>query len=160
MENLIVVDISPVDYPRNEMSSVHQVVKAMSDMPLEQITNRKQAEEFLESRIPVASTRQFALTNLVPNATGSPRYTWRCNLSVLLHYMETGGISQFPFEGSHPHLNTLAVYGTKSRYVQSHHHSKFKHHFPRVRFAPIDADHWVHAEQPHTFIKVISDFLC
>ena len=77
VEKLIVVDIAPVSY------NVHHytIIDALKSVPLEDISSRKEAEEFLSRYIKDFGTRQFLLKNLYWQA--NDKLAWRFNLEVL-----------------------------------------------------------------------------
>src|SRR6185312_16291582 len=61
ISKLIVVDMSPKQYPEDG----HDVIiEALSNLDLNQIENRKDADEALQSKIPEEGVRQFLLKNL------------------------------------------------------------------------------------------------
>ena len=46
-----------------------------------------------------------------------------------------------------------------SRYINHKNLPAFRAFFPEVRMAELDAGHWVHAEKPTEFRKLVVDFL-
>ncbi|MGR9101268.1 MAG: alpha/beta fold hydrolase, partial [Gammaproteobacteria bacterium] len=61
VEKLVVADIAPVGYRH----SFDGIIRALKDLRLEDIGNRRQAEAALAASIPTESFRQFLLQNLV-----------------------------------------------------------------------------------------------
>ena len=125
-------------------------------MPVEKINNRSEAEDFLRARISGESTIQFLLKNLSREKEGG--YRWKINLPVIVkHYQEilAHKASDAIFEGP-----TLFMRGANSDYIEPTEFPSFKKNFSHAQLKTIaDAGHWVHAEQPESFLRVLLDFL-
>jgi len=56
---------------------------------------------------------------------------------------------------------TLFIAGGNSEYIQADKYSTIKRLFPNSTVETIkDAGHWIHAEKPSEFIKLIRQFIC
>lgn len=150
LDKLVIVDIAPITYPH----SFTALIAALKALPLADISNRKQAENYLAEAIPELSYRQFLLQNLILQENS---YRWRVDLDIfartadnIIGFPQT--LQLRPFLGE-----TLAIAGADSDYVQA---TPTKALFPNALFAEIaDAGHWVHAQQPAAFLATVEGFL-
>ncbi|KAL9652564.1 hypothetical protein ABK040_000132 [Willaertia magna] len=179
IEKAIVVDISPVDYTRDNRWSIHNHVKAMKQMNLSKIKTRADADRQLKelsNGTITSDVRGFLLMNLTRVTTDSNSnieaigWKWRCNLDIIEQYLiEIGG---FPFKLQENHLaelfptvqynkdNILVMRGSKSMYVTDKYEETTNHFFPQHTLKTIDkAGHWTHVDNPKDFIKTVGDFI-
>jgi esterase len=152
VEKLIVVDIGPFSN-----SGGHEVIfDALLSMDLKKIKSRKEADDFLSTKIPQFGVRQFLLKNLSGNKAGE--YFWKMNLPVIYkHYSEILAKVDVnePFEG-----DTLFIRGGKSNYINEGDFPAFKNIFPNAQLKTIEnAGHWVHADAPDQLLKTTINFL-
>lgn len=160
IEKLIVVDISP--YPSSkkmyDMKFYFDALKSIQiSKDLSMPEARKHANQQLSQWITDGDVRQFLLTNLIKNKTGN--YDWRMNLDVLSAKFENE-VVQFPLDTSLICAKpTLFIGGTKSDYLSPSDESRISKLFPAAKFIYLDTGHWVHAEKPHEFVSVVSDFI-
>jgi esterase len=150
VNKLIVADIAPVSYSH----SFDDTLNALRSLPLEEISNRKQAEIMLAAAIPELSYRQFLLQNLVLD---DGHYGWRINLDIFQQMA--------PHIAAFPDINTLQPYpgetlfiaGNDSNFVSAETINK---PFPDSQVKIIhDAGHWLHVQQPAEFIGLVENFL-
>lgn len=150
---LIVVDIAPVRRPPD----LRSYVRAMAEIDLSAVRRRAEVGEMLAPEVEDRSVRAFLLQNLVM-ADGAPR--WRLNLDAIDRQMET--IGGFP-----AHLldrqyrgPTHFITGALSAYVKPEHRDLVLELFPATTMSVIaGAGHWVHAERPESFLRVVRRFL-
>jgi pimeloyl-ACP methyl ester carboxylesterase len=152
VEKLIVVDIGPFSN-----NGGHELIfEALLSMDLKKIKSRKEADDFLSTKIPQFGVRQFLLKNLSRNKAGE--YFWKMNLPVIYeHYNEILAKVEGnePFEG-----DTLFIRGEKSSYINEEDFPAFKNIFPNAQLKTIEnAGHWVHADAPDQLLKVTNNFL-
>ncbi len=150
MDKLIVADIAPVSYKH----CFNNLIQALKSLPLHEISNRKQAEQFLASAIPDLSYRQFLLQNLVLK---DGAYCWRIDLDIF--YRMAPNIIAFPdVEQLTPFTGkTLFLAGEDSGYVKAEDVSGL---FPNASLNVIaNAGHWLHVQQPGVFIEQVELFL-
>jgi pimeloyl-ACP methyl ester carboxylesterase len=152
VEKLVVVDIAPKSYP-----ALHgEIIDGLRSIPVERLKSRNEADEILEEYVPSSRIRQFLLKNLFRK--DDQNYAWRINLDAIQkHATEIGrGITgQFTFEKP-----TLFIRGEKSSYIQDSDESRIKNMFPQAIIKTIaGSSHWVHAEQPEEFLKMLRAFL-
>jgi len=153
IKHLIVLDIAPVSYRREYM----QLIEALQRVPVNEINNRKQADESLQTDVPESTLRQFLLQNLMQDGNG---FRWRINLGVIKTSINT--IANFPeadpgtiYEGP-----VLFLRGENSDYISSEHFPVIEKYFPQSNIHTIkDAGHWLHAEQPQVVLDKITSFL-
>lgn len=146
---LLVADIAPVAYQHN----FDRIIQALNDLPLESLSNRKQADEYLGDAIPDSSFRQFLLQNLVLR---DGHYVWRINLDYFQR--SAANIVGFPNTDGIPGFagDTLFIAGEKSSFFRKEAVSEL---FPKANVKTIaNAGHWLHVEQPEEFTKSVEDF--
>lgn len=155
VERLMVVDIAPVTY--SAMNDGHrQILGAMKALDLASLSNRADAEARLSEAIEDDATRKFILTNLTRSDDGA--YHWRLNLGAIERHYER--LREKPeaeglYEGP-----TLFVRGDLSPYVHKKHEPEILALFPQARVKSVmETGHWVHAEKPQVFQKIVRDFL-
>ena len=154
VKNLIIVDIAPVSYQHN----FDDILQALKSVPVEKISSRKQADDYLAKKIDVLSLRQFLLQNLVPVPSGG--FKWRVNLKSIENNMDA--IMGFPTEESravfvHP---TLFINGEKSTYLSAKYQLVALEMFPNAVVQTVaNAGHWPHVESPVEFMMYLDQFL-
>ena len=132
----------------------NNLIQALKELPLPEISNRKQAELLLASAIPELGYRQFLLQNLVMK---DGAYCWRVDLDIF--YRTAPNIIAFPdVEHLKPFTGkTLFLAGEDSGYVKAEDLSTL---FPDATLSVIaNAGHWLHVQQPRVFIEQVEQFL-
>jgi len=150
MDKLIVADIAPVSYTH----CFNNLIQALKSLPLHEISNRKQAEQFLASAIPDLSYHQFLLQNLVLK---DGAYCWRIDLDIF--YRMAPNIIPFPDVAQlEPFVGkTLFLAGEDSGYVKVDDVNTL---FPEATLNVIpNAGHWLHVQQPGVFVERVEEFL-
>jgi len=150
INKLIVADIAPVSYRH----SFDNLIQALKQLPLEQLTNRKQADSLLSGPIPESDFRQFLLQNLVLK---EGKYLWRIDLDIfantadnIIAFPDTGDISSYT-------AKVLFLAGETSSYIAK---ESVNNLFPNAEIKTIaKAGHWLHAEQPEAFCEAVNRFL-
>jgi pimeloyl-ACP methyl ester carboxylesterase len=152
VQQLIVVDIAPIDY----VNDFKNIFAAVRSVPLPDIESRHQADSYLAAYMNELSTRQFILQNLV-NRNG--QYTWRIPFDIIEQaipeIMGFPGTSQVkPYVGS-----SLFVAGGQSDYLLVEHQNTINTLFPDYSMHTIEnAGHWVHVQQPQKLLEMICKF--
>lgn len=151
---LAVVDISPVAH--QSMGEFEHLLDSLLDLPLKEISSRREADERLREPIPEDMVRGFLLQSLVRSDEG---FRWRPNLKLLRQSLPA--IADFPeFDRAQFEQPVLWVAGAKSDYVQDEYAATMREFFPRTTLTTVKgAGHWVHAEQPQVFTEVLKRFL-
>ena len=150
---VIVVDIAPVGYDNEN----ERYINAMEMVDLAALQNRKDADAQLTRHVNDASLRGFFLLNLSHSGN---RFTWRINLKGLKAGLMT--LHGFPdvlkemiFEGQ-----VMFLGGEKSDYIRAAYEPAIRGYFPNAQIVKIKgAAHWLHADKPDEFIKVVRNFL-
>jgi pimeloyl-ACP methyl ester carboxylesterase len=151
VHKLVVVDIAPKAYNPQH----NDVIEALFSVPLSQIGNRQEAEQFLARKISDPSVIQFLMKGLYRKEDGG--YGWRFNLPVLAKdYAEI--TSSIPDCGSYK-KPTLFIKGNRSNYIEAKDAPLIQKLFPNSKIGNINAGHWVHAEAPKAFLQMLEQFL-
>ena len=151
IEKLVVVDIVPKAYP------VHHahILTGIKSLPLDHLSSRNEADSMLAAHVPDASERQFLLKNLVRKNSGG--FQWKINVKAIdKHLEELGEGMQYPGKFEKP---TLFVRGARSTYFKPGDEDEIRKIFPLARFVTLETGHWVQAESPAEFAKIVLDFL-
>jgi esterase len=152
VDRLVVVDISPQAYSPRHV----QIIQGALSLDLSQFQNRGDVDRALAPSIPDKTVRQFLLKNLAPDEAGGLR--WKPNLKdIALNHerMSQALSSDSPFTGP-----TLFIRGGQSSYIRDADMPLIRQLFPRAEMLTIpQADHWVHADAPESFLKAVLDFL-
>ena len=152
VDKLIVADIAPKKYKPGH----DNVFKAIFNVDLDSIKTRKEAEEAMISFLPDFGTRQFILKNMERNDEG--KYSWKFNLETLFKEYDEVTKEIQPentFSGE-----TLFIRGGLSKYIRDNDIETIKNIFPNSRIVTIEnAGHWLHADKPEDFSKLVLDFL-
>ncbi len=152
IQHLVVVDIAPVQYS----DSFKQIFTGLKTIPLNNLSSRQQADQYLAEYVDEMPIRQFLLQNLI-NQGG--KYQWRIPINAIEQSIHL--IIGFPVI-SHlkPYLSpVLFVAGAQSSYLAPEHHHLLKEFFPIYTLEVIEnAGHWVHAEQPKRLLDTINHF--
>jgi esterase len=153
VRRLVIVDVAPVTYA----STFGPYVRAMREAHLDGVSRRVQVDEQLVDAVPDPGVRAFLLQNLVLDPGGA---RWRVNLPVLEAAMET--ISGFPDFPDGPQFNkpVLFVAGERSDYLSPSQEPIVRRLFPQADVTVVPgAGHWVHAEKPTDFLRVLDDVM-
>ncbi len=150
---LVVADMAPVTYE----SRFGELVAALSNLPVNALRDRRDADQRLSGAIASPAVRGYLLQNLVQDGAG--HWRWRLNLPVLaaalpsiLGFPEPAG-RQFPGP-------TLFLYGSRSDYLTGEALPRIRALFPLARLRSIpNAGHWVYADQPQAFSAAVEGLL-
>ncbi|MCF8007275.1 MAG: alpha/beta fold hydrolase [Methylovulum sp.] len=150
LDKLLVIDIAPCAYEH----SFDQLITSLQALPLQQLTQRKQAEHWLSEHIPELSYRQFLLQNLLLT---EQTYVWRIDLTVfknMAHHIVAFPNTDQVLSFTRP---TLFLCGENSNYCQLNQCLKL---FPKAQQINIkNAGHWLHVQQPAAFLQEVNAFL-
>ncbi len=151
VEQLIVVDIAPVQYPDHHSD----VFRGLQAVDLDTLGSRSDAEKQLMPLIDDAMVRAFLLRNLYRSDAG--HFDWRFNLDAL--YQGYANISAAP-EGTAYDGPTLFIKGGNSDYIKPQHRQVILSLFPQADYKIVDgAGHWPQAEKPALMTRLILNFL-
>lgn len=152
IDRLVVADIAPVHYKGQHDS----ILDGLEAIDLGSIASRNEADKILAEHVPDELVRQFLLTNLVRSDDNA--FSWRINLPVLksnYDRLREAPASDGVFEGP-----TLFVKGALSNYIAEKHRDAILARFPNAKTKVImHTGHWLHAEKPQTFYRIVRGFL-
>jgi pimeloyl-ACP methyl ester carboxylesterase len=152
VEKLVVADMAPRAYaPAHD-----QIFAALLALDLPSFQTRQQIEDALAPGIPNLTLRRFLLKNLGRDAAGG--FFWKINLCGLAeNYLKLGE----PISAIAPLAKpTLFIRGGKSKYLRAEDEPLIHELFPSAQIQTITAaSHWVHADQPEEFLRLLLDFL-
>jgi esterase len=153
VKSIIVADIAPVSYPPFH----EKILKGLFTVLLHQASNRRQADQVLAEFVDDESVRRFLLKSLAAGAEGEAM-NWRFNLEGIssdYHKLREGVPFEAPFAGP-----ALFIKGQLSDYITREHEEAIRSCFPEFQFKMIqNAGHWLHAEKPAAFVKLVENFL-
>lgn len=165
LKALVVVDISPVSYandssPTNHTQMHGNIISALRNLDLSIVKTRQDADHQLSKEIPSIRVRQFLLKNLERKKDGS--YFWLLNLEVLSNMLNEiiEGIEKANFIDELKTLPTLFIRGGNSDYITDNDIEEINKIFPVNEIVTVEGSgHWVHAEKPEEFMRVLKKFL-
>lgn len=152
VERLVVVDMSVHEYPPRYAA----MLDAMIALDLSAHKQRNEIDVALEPVVASKTMRQFLLKNVGRDASGT--LFWKPNLRAIRQNYDR-------IRGALPAGKTyggpaLFVRGAKSDYVRATDLDLIRATFPCAELETIeDAGHWVHAEAPEKFNKLVGVFL-
>lgn len=148
--SVVAADIAPVGYQARH----NHILEALEQLPIDTMSQRKEADQALAKSIAEPGVRQFLLKNLT---RVDDHFAWRLNLEGIKHnYPQING------EISSGHYNgpILFIKGGNSDYLTAEHESAIRDRFSDTDVKVIaDTGHWLHAEKPHIFNRLVLSFL-
>ncbi len=151
VDKLLLADIAPVAYPARHNS----IFAGLNAVALDSLTSRQQADSQLAQYISEAGVRQFLLKSLQKD---NDTFSWRFNLAALQANYQAliGG----PPGSGHYDGPVLFIKGGASDYILPEHKTRIMQLFPQAQAKIIQGTgHWLHAEKPAAFTKLVKDFL-
>lgn len=148
---LVVVDIAPRAYNLEH----YALVDAMMGLQLQELNSRNEADAQLAARVSEPDVRQFLLKNLQRSAEGG--FSWKVNLPVIQEKLANVGVdllTNTTFDKP-----TLFIRGAKSAYIKDGDMDVIRRYFPSATLETIDTGHWVQAENPNEFVRVVSEWM-
>jgi pimeloyl-ACP methyl ester carboxylesterase len=152
VKKLIVVDMAPRAYQRAH----DHIFEALLALNLASFQTRSEIETTLAPKIPSLNLRRFLLKNLGRDEQG--KFFWKMNLrGVAENYSRLGEVLS---SNHHFEKPALFIRGGKSDYVNAADEVEIRRLFPLAEIQTIPtADHWVHADAPDEFVRLVLDFL-
>ncbi|TWX54593.1 alpha/beta fold hydrolase [Colwellia hornerae] len=151
IDKLIIADIAPVAYPPHHT----QIIEGLQNIKLDDISNRKDADNQLSPYVDDIGVRQFLLRNLVAK---DGKFNFKCNLDNIQQcYPQIMAANQGKqaFKGE-----TLFIKGGNSNYITTEHRDIIQALFPNSRAKIIQGTgHWLHAEKTTVFNKIVNEYL-
>lgn len=151
IHKLIVADIGPRAYPIHHQ----RIISGLRNVPLTTLEKRTDANAYLAEHIEEEGIRQFLMKSLY--RTKDKQFAWRFNLDVIERDLELIGEGVFDAVYDQP---TLFMRGSRSDYIRDEDWPEIQEWFPNSRLETLEgAGHWLHAEQPEAFLKVLKRYL-
>ena len=152
VKKMIVADISPAYYPQHHQS----VLSALHSLDFSVIKSRREAEDQLRVALNDEGTIQFLLKNLYWKT--ETQLEWRFGLQEIEENIEMVGEA---LPGTKViEVPTLFLKGERSGYIQAEQEELIKARFSNVEIQTVpNAGHWVHAENPTSFLEMSLEFL-
>jgi esterase len=152
VDKLIVVDFAPKKYQNNLIG----FLKWLLNWDISRIKSLREADQQLEEILKEPAVRGFIMKNLKRNKKGG--FEWKPNLKAI--YDNLNQVSGFLNENQIFGKPALFIRGGNSDYINPPDESLIKEHFPNVTIRTISgAGHWVHADNPDEFVRVVNQFL-
>jgi len=165
VSRMIIVDISPGSYlnigDNNHLKVHEKIIDAMLEVDLDKADGLSDVEASMAKHLPDERLIKFLLKNLRKDEDKT--YSWRLNLPVLrdnlyalsdgldLEKLQSLQIKSFPI---------LFIRGDESAYLGLEDQELIKKVFPLSQMVSLkNAGHWLHAEQPDRFAKVVKRFI-
>ncbi len=147
IDNLVAIDIAPVDYQVRRHDEIFAAINAVTSAG---VSSRQQAATVMREFLAEEGVIQFLLKSFVDGE-------WRFNVPVLWdQYPHIVGWETIP-AWDHP---ALFIPGGNSPYVTEAYREALLSQFPQARAHVIaGAGHWVHAEKPDAVLRAIRRYL-
>lgn len=149
---LVVADMAPVAYPHSRHQNVFAGLNATLATPPQ---GRSEAEALLAQYIEIPGVRQFLLKSFAKTEAG---WGWRFNVPAL--EQNYANIMGWPEDDRRFEGPVLFIKGGDSDYMQPQYSETALAQFPAAKVRVIaGTGHWLHAERPVLFNKLVVDFL-
>lgn len=162
ISGLVIVDIAPKNYSIHEtqdMYSHHYIINSLCSLKLENVDSREKADKLLATSIPSYQLRMFLLKNLHRTKYG---YQWLFNLPVLKENLNNiaGGFGKEWNQISITGFPVLFIKGEESNYINSNDVLLIDKIFSTSQIEIVHhAGHWLHVQNPQTFIALIRKYI-
>jgi esterase len=151
VDALVIADVAPVQYG-GERGEHDEIFEGLCALDLATLSSRNEADTQLAQWVDDDVVRQFLLSNLVRGSDGS--FVWRINLPVLrasYPRLREAPIATKPYPEE-----VLFIRGDLSDYILPEHKDELLRLFPKARVKTIaGTGHWLHAEKPETFYRLV-----
>ncbi|MCB1668381.1 MAG: alpha/beta fold hydrolase [Porticoccaceae bacterium] len=157
VNKLVVADIAPVTYRATTNLGALEGLCALQHAD---IHTRKDADNLLAAHISEPGIRAFLLKNLIRNDKG--QFQLKLNMSsIAANYAKTLNLAPEPSPQGQPFIGpTLFIKGSDSAYIQEKHRETINRLFPNAQLKIIQGTgHWLHAEKPEIFNRLVQQFL-
>ncbi|KAJ2609753.1 hypothetical protein H4S08_003917 [Coemansia sp. RSA 1365] len=156
VSQLIVDDMVPRKFGLAHDFSAY--VEKLLEIERSNIVSQKEADRILAQTESDLSIRQFLLTNMKKSQNGT-KGTYKSRIPLKL--LGDSLINVMNWEDSDKRYNgpTLFIGGKRSPYVKPISYPAMKRYFPEYEVCQLDTGHWIHAEMPREFMKLVEDFI-
>ncbi|TEB27085.1 alpha/beta-hydrolase [Coprinellus micaceus] len=170
LSRLVVVDMAPAKLLIDaKMRNYVPIMQNMNSMPAGMIKSLVDAERFLMAFEEDPVVRQFLLTNLVlpSHSRATAPHHDKAKFALPLDILKPAidALEEFPYDHTsdrgHPIWAgpTRVIAGRNSEYRVFEQEEALKAFFPNHDMHVLDTGHWVQAEKPNEFLKLVVDFL-
>ncbi|MGL5218200.1 MAG: alpha/beta fold hydrolase [Plesiomonas shigelloides] len=150
VEQLVVLDMSPVDYQTRRHDQVFSALHAVDQV---RPTRRTHAAELMRHHLKEEGVIQFLLKSFAPSDESSWRFALR---ELENNYPQIAGWN----EGTPFNKPVLFIKGEHSPYIQDKFRPDILRQFPQAKAHVIQGTgHWLHAEKPDAVLRAIRRFL-
>ena len=157
LRSLLIADIAPVAYEPNHQ----RILAGLNSIDLAALKSRKQALDLLMEYEPDARVCQFLLKSLYKNEVG--QFDFRYNLTAINeNYQAINAAPEIDVLSGEPGYTgpTLVLKGSNSQYILPQHKPAFDTLLPNSQLKIMaDCGHWLHAEKPELFCRLVTRFL-
>jgi esterase len=157
LRSLLIADIAPVAYEPNHQ----RILAGLNSIDLAALKSRKQALDLLMEYEPDARVCQFLLKSLYKNEVG--QFDFRYNLTAINeNYQAINAAPEIDVLSGEPGYTgpTLVLKGSNSKYILPQHKPAFDTLLPNSQLKIMaDCGHWLHAEKPELFCRLVTRFL-
>ncbi|KAJ2721295.1 hypothetical protein GGI07_004075 [Coemansia sp. Benny D115] len=167
VSQLIVDDMVPTQLKLAHDFSTY--VTKLLEIEEKNIVSQKEADEILATVEPDIGVRQFLLTNmkkvketvgLDSNGAAGIKGVYRSRIPLELLGKSLEGVMSWTVDPKLQYTGpTLFIGGEKSPYVKPFAFADMRRYFPNHAVSMLDTGHWVHAEKPAEFMKLVEDFV-
>jgi len=154
VSKLIIADMNLGEIKlRPEHQSLFLLMKSYS---LSNMKSIGEIDSFLKQYVHSERIRMFILKNIRKNKDGV--FDWKLNFPVLMEAFDS--LMPQIQDTEYYDKATLILRGGKSDYVTNEHYDFMKKHFSNIELKTIEgASHWLHADHPAEFVKIIKTFI-
>lgn len=151
IDRLIIADIAPVGYHHTQSENI----AVMQAIPLQDLDRRSAVQSALEDKTGDAGLSAFFAQSI---EVEDGHLRWLLNLEALDQNMDA--IIGFPEMDIAYGREALFIRGGASDYLSGTGESEVARLFPNAEIRTIDgAGHWLHADKPRDFMKILSEYL-
>ncbi|WP_299496577.1 alpha/beta fold hydrolase [uncultured Shewanella sp.] len=152
IKSVVIADIAPIAY---STSNTQQVLDTILSLPLAQIKDRREAQAYLMNKGIDEHTALFLLKSLIRQAN---QFVWKMDVKQLR--LSYANIIGWPYQDKSYTGPSLCIRGEKSDYVKKEYTQDIIRQFPAIEARTIlEAGHWLHAQKPSLFNRLVKDFL-
>ena len=162
VKQLIVVDVSPVN-ENAQLQNMDEIFEALLGVRFRNYESlsaaRKDVDKQLErGGLSDRMLRSWLMMNLEQKTTGA--VGWKNNIENIYEAFKTN-LRNFPAtDGKTYDGETVFISGGSSGYVPDSHRPGIKEMFPRAKFEVVPGSgHWLHAEKPAQFQKILDKYM-
>ena len=155
VQQMVAVDVAPSKPPNPGIATT--CIKGMLNLPLQNVTSRKQAGQLMKEYIEDSRMRDFLVTNLVLR---DGHWKWRINLEGIANStkaLTSLSANYFKMKYMKP---CFFVGGANSPYLIGDSPQIIRGIFPNAEIGMVpNAGHWVHIDQSESFLTLVTNFL-